>query len=89
MAQMSTFHILSGSVDKDALWLETIEGLANATRRMNEIAAESPGKYFVFCDFSHTVLALTDTATELPFDEVGLLPDIADKNASKGGAHGR
>jgi hypothetical protein len=34
---------------------------------MNEIAAKSLGEYFVFCDFSHAVVALTDTATESPF----------------------
>ena len=47
MEQISKFAIFSGSIDKDALWLETAEGLANARQRMNEIAAKSPGKYVV------------------------------------------
>ena len=74
MEQISKFDIFSGSIDKDALWLETTEGLANAKQRMNELAAKSPGKYFVFCDFSHTVVALTDTATELPFQPGKISP---------------
>jgi hypothetical protein len=31
---------------------------------MDELAAKSPGKYFVFCSFSHTVMAVTNTRKE-------------------------
>lgn len=56
--------IFSGAIDKNPLWLERVEGLENAKRRMEEMATESPGGYFVFCDFSHTVIALIDTSSE-------------------------
>ena len=63
MERTLKFDIFSGCIDKDARWLEAVEGLANAKRRMLEIAAKSPGRYFVFCDFSHGVVALTDTSS--------------------------
>jgi hypothetical protein len=64
MAYVPKFDIFSGSVDKDAIWIEAVEGLANAKDRMDELAAKLPGKYFVFCCFSHTVMAVTDTRKE-------------------------
>jgi hypothetical protein len=64
MAHVPKFDIFSGSVDKDAIWIEAVEGLGNAKDRMDELAAKSPGKYFVFCGFSHTVMAVTDTRKE-------------------------
>lgn len=42
-----TFDIFSG-VDQDALWIEAVEGLEEARKRMREIAAGSPGDYFIF-----------------------------------------
>jgi hypothetical protein len=64
MERTLKFDIFSGAVDNDARWLEAVKGLANAQRRMHEIATESPGGYFVFCDFSHGVVALTDTSSD-------------------------
>jgi hypothetical protein len=43
-----SFDIFSGHSDRDAVWLEAVEGLANAIQRMHEIAAERPGEYFIF-----------------------------------------
>ena len=43
---MSTFDIFVGSGEHDAVWLECVEGLEAATKRMNEIAAKKPGTYF-------------------------------------------
>ena len=64
--------IFSGAIDKDALWLERVQGLENAKRRMGELATKSPGRYFVFCDFSHTVVAQIDAPSEIPSEETTL-----------------
>src|SRR5215469_17639317 len=66
MESIFKFAIFSGSIDKNALWLERAEGRDNANRRMDEIATKSPGKYFVLCDFFHTVVPQTDTSCEIP-----------------------
>lgn len=41
------FDIFVGDSDLDAKWLETVEGLASAIHRMDSIATEMPGVYFV------------------------------------------
>ena len=66
------FDILSGAIDKNALWLERVEGLENAKRSMDEIAIKSPGRYFVFCGFSHTVVAQIDMSSEVPSEETAV-----------------
>jgi hypothetical protein len=38
--------------------------LAAANDRMKELAAERPGAYFVFCLYSHRVLATIDTSVQ-------------------------
>ena len=45
--------------------IEAVRGLANARERMEVLAKETPGKYFVFSTLSHAVLAMTDT-TQVP-----------------------
>ena len=62
---LSNSNVFSGAIDKTALWLERVGGLENAKRRMVEIATKSPGRYFVFCDFPHTVVAQIDTPSEI------------------------
>jgi hypothetical protein len=57
------FDIFSGSLDKDAMWVEAVPGLAKARERMKELAAQVPGKYFVFSMHSHAVLASVDTSS--------------------------
>jgi hypothetical protein len=47
--------------NQDAVWLECVEGLAAAKQRMDEIARERPGQYFVFYPPNRAVLASTDT----------------------------
>jgi len=61
MTRQPAFNIFAGSGDKDAMWLETVEGLNNAQQRMERIAAQVPGRYFVFSVHSRAVLAKTDT----------------------------
>ena len=61
------FEIFSGSRD-EPIWLETVEGLAAATERMNEYASQSPGCYFIFCVETSSVLAEIDTSLK-PADQ--------------------
>jgi hypothetical protein len=56
------FEIFSGSNDKDAMWIETVTGLADARSRMEQLALQVPGKFFIFSCYSHTILAHIDTS---------------------------
>ena len=56
-----TFGIFRGATDRDAVWIEAVAGLSSARQRMEEIAAASPGQYFVFGQQSHSILARIDT----------------------------
>jgi hypothetical protein len=56
-----TFDIFSGGPDNDPVWLESVLGLSNARERMEQIAAKTPGQYFIFSFGSQAVLAQTDT----------------------------
>jgi hypothetical protein len=42
------FDVFSVAINNDARWLECVEGLANARERLEQIAAENPGQYFLF-----------------------------------------
>src|SRR5215470_10891655 len=55
------FDIFAGTADKSARWVETVAGLANARDRMLAIAAQTPGRYFVFSRRDHSILAQTET----------------------------
>jgi hypothetical protein len=81
------FDIFSGTIDKDAFWLERVEGLENAKRHMEEIATKRPERYFLFCDFSHTVVAQIDASSEIPSDEKAVrLPEVGKPEGISGGA---
>ena len=43
------FDIFQGTSSWDALWIEAVAGLAEAQRRMCDIATDTPGDYFIFC----------------------------------------
>jgi hypothetical protein len=59
---MSTFDIFERSGNRqDVFWLECIEGLDVATRRMYEIAAQRPGVYFVLNLHDRLVEAMADS----------------------------
>jgi hypothetical protein len=62
--RVPTVHIFSGFRDKDALWLDSVEGLGAADERMKQLAAEKPGPYFIFSTDTHTVLASIDTSIQ-------------------------
>jgi hypothetical protein len=55
------FDIFSGT-DNNAQWIEVVEGLDTASRRMEFYAAKCPGKYFVFNCSEHTIANTIDTS---------------------------
>jgi hypothetical protein len=57
----ATYDIFSGQMSNAAMWLEAVEGLGNAYQRMTELAANSPGCYFIFCTRTHTVRGFINT----------------------------
>lgn len=59
------FDVFSGTSEKDAVWRESVEGLANARKRMEQLAVNVPGAYFLYSPLSHSILARTDTAKQL------------------------
>jgi hypothetical protein len=52
-------------IGKDVLWIEAVAGVLDARHRMEQIAAASPGQYFVFDVSSRSVLAQIDTRKQL------------------------
>jgi len=55
------FDIFLHGPDDEPLWLETAEGFSKARERMRQIAAEKPGRYFLFSVQSHVILAPIET----------------------------
>ena len=56
------FDVFRGQyLDKDAVWIEAVEGLGAARGRMQQIASEEPGLYFLFTAHNRQVLAVLDT----------------------------
>lgn len=43
------------------MWVCSVRGPANAKERMDQIAAERPGRYFIFYAVDRTILAQTET----------------------------
>lgn len=66
MDHLRTFDVFSGDVEKGAVWVCAVNGLAAAKERMESIAARKPGKYFIFKADTQEVVARTETckATE-------------------------
>jgi len=59
------FDIFAGKIDRRAVWIESAFGLSKARQRMEELAVQIPGKYFLFSIHSHAVLAKIDTENNL------------------------
>ena len=55
------FVIFSGSAE-NAVLVEEVEGLGTARKRMDEVAAKTPGRYFVFHPPTQEIVATTDTS---------------------------
>ncbi|MGB7493844.1 MAG: hypothetical protein WBR26_24060 [Candidatus Acidiferrum sp.] len=60
--KVPTYEIFSGRLDKNALWIESVEGLGNAYQRMTELADQVPGSYFIFCIQTHTICGSINTS---------------------------
>ena len=60
-----SFDIFSGTSGEDALWLENVEGLSNARERMTRLAAQTPGRYFIFSSETQSILARIETGVKL------------------------
>jgi ligand-binding sensor domain-containing protein len=62
------FDIFKGRYpNQEAVWLETVRGLANARQRMEQIATENPESYFVFSSHDNLVMAIFDTTRRSDF----------------------
>lgn len=59
------FDVFSGTSEKDAVWREAVEGLSNARKRMEQLAVNVPGAYFLYSPQSHSILVKTNTAKQL------------------------
>jgi len=59
------FDIFKGYIGKDVVWLQSVSGLDNARQRMEQIASESPGVYFLFSRLTHSICARIDTRKPL------------------------
>ena len=56
-AKQLIFDIFSGVPDKNAKWCESVDGLSSARSRMEEIAKNHPGAYFLFYRRDRSILA--------------------------------
>lgn len=56
-----TFDIFSGAPEEHGLWVEAIDGFSSAQKRMGEIAAGKPGRYFLFSSADQSILTRLDT----------------------------
>jgi hypothetical protein len=64
-----TFDIFRGALGSaDVLWIEAVEGLGAAKQRMDELAREKPGPYFVFSSCRQAVLAAINTTLSVTID---------------------
>jgi hypothetical protein len=69
MMMITTFDIFSGRVDKDAVWVETVEGFGNAYELMTKIAAGIPGSYFIVSQKTRSIRGSIDTSTKQCFPD--------------------
>ena len=56
-----TFDIFLGTPEKLVMWMGCVEGLSNARERMGQMAADAPGRYFVFCTRTCTSVCEIET----------------------------
>jgi hypothetical protein len=65
-----TYLIFSGRFpETDVLWRESVVGFDAARERMQRLAAQKPGPYFVFSTNMHAVLAAIDSTLAPRADE--------------------
>jgi hypothetical protein len=56
------YDVFRGHPNKEALWIEAVDGLGAANDRMKEHAQRIPAPYVVFCQRTHAVMARIDTS---------------------------
>jgi hypothetical protein len=56
-----TYDLFSGFNQQDAMWMESIHGLESAKFRMEQVATENPGAYFLFDLTTSTTVGKTNT----------------------------
>ena len=56
-----TFDIFSGAPEEHGSWVESVEGFSEAQRRIEQIATEKPGIYFLFNGDNLSVLTRVQT----------------------------
>lgn len=59
--QEPTFDIFSGKIGENPVWMEAVEGLSHARARMNDLAAQIPGRYFVYSLSKRVIVAEIET----------------------------
>jgi hypothetical protein len=65
-----TFDIFSGTPDRDAVWLECVDGLSEARQRLDYIGTVRPGAYFLYDHASRSVIAKSGTTKQLEIEFV-------------------
>ena len=76
-----TVDIFSGHSDKDPLWLEAVQGLSKARERVEQIATQNPGQYFLFCSSNHSIPFRVET-----FEKPRSKPNAASSSEERQGA---
>ncbi len=59
-----TLDLFAGVPGQNATWMERVTGMEQARRRIHELAAETPGEYFVFEPHSHAVPIRIDSRAQ-------------------------
>lgn len=62
-----SYDIFSGAPEENGLWVEAVEGLSSAHRRMGQIATEKPGTYFLLSNTDQSILTRVDTRSRTMF----------------------
>jgi hypothetical protein len=57
----ATFDVFLGTPDNVVRWLGCFEGLACAREQMDQMAADTPGQYFLYCVATQTTIAAIQT----------------------------
>ena len=62
MNSQPRFGIFSGTFDGDAIWIEAVSGFDSARERMQQLAIQRPGEYFLFSIHGRGIRASIDTS---------------------------
>jgi len=71
------FDIFSGPPDRDALWVEAVDGIDQARRRMREIVSQNAGPHFIFHARTGVILDIVPFAESKREDQGRSKTDVA------------